>query len=158
MATPRIRPGWPWRPSSIRMTSRCMASPPIWGQAGAEGQITFEFAVDDTVPHHLFKTELFDQTLHEDLSTKPTCQKSYQEQYRNFMQPIVDREYYSRFYYQLHKNVDQEMMKVYQALRNSRFYEDTIVIFTSDHGDLLGGMAICTRNGTWPMRKRSMCR
>jgi choline-sulfatase len=30
------------------------------------------------------------------------------------------------------------MMKVYQALKNSRFYEDTIVVFTSDHGDLLG--------------------
>ena len=55
----------------------------------------------------------------------------------DLLQPIVDREYYSRFYYQLHKNVDQEMMKVYQALKNSRFYEDTIVIFTSDHGDML---------------------
>jgi choline-sulfatase len=110
----------------------------LGAKAAPEGQITFEFTVDDTVPHHLFKTELFDQTLHEDLSTKPTCQKSYQETYRKFLQPIVDREYYSRFYYQLHKNVDAEMMKVYQALKNSRFYEDTIVIFTSDHGDLLG--------------------
>jgi choline-sulfatase len=104
----------------------------------SEGQTTFEFTVHETVPFHLFKTELFDRSLHEDLSTKPTCQKSYQEQYRRFMQPVIDRERYSRFYYQLHRNVDEQMMKVYQALRKSRFYEDTIVVFTSDHGDLLG--------------------
>jgi choline-sulfatase len=104
----------------------------------SEGQATFKFAVHETVPLHLFKTELFDRSLQEDLSTKPTCQKSYQEQYRQFMQPVIDRERYSRFYYQLHRNVDEQMMKVYQALRNSRFYEDTIVVFTSDHGDLLG--------------------
>jgi choline-sulfatase len=30
------------------------------------------------------------------------------------------------------------MMVVYQALLNSRYRDDTIVIFTSDHGDLLG--------------------
>ena len=33
------------------------------------------------------------------------------------------------------------MMVVYQALLNSRFRDDTIVIFTSDHGDLLGSHA-----------------
>jgi len=44
----------------------------LGAKAAPEGQITFEFTVDDTVPHHLFKTELFDQTLHEDLSTKPS--------------------------------------------------------------------------------------
>ena len=46
------------------------------------------------------------------------------------MQPIVDREHYSRFYDQLHKNVDEQMMVVYQALLNSRFRDDTIFIFT----------------------------
>ena len=30
------------------------------------------------------------------------------------------------------------MYKVYQALKNSNFYENTIIIFTSDHGELLG--------------------
>jgi len=33
------------------------------------------------------------------------------------------------------------MMVVYQALLNSRFRDNTIVIFTSDHGDLLGSHA-----------------
>lgn len=45
---------------------------------------------------------------------------------------------YFRLYYQLHKNVDDELYRVYQALQQSRFYDDTIVVFTSDHGDLLG--------------------
>jgi arylsulfatase A-like enzyme len=45
---------------------------------------------------------------------------------------------YWRYYYQLHKNVDQEMGKVMDALLGSRFSDNTIVIFTSDHGDVLG--------------------
>ena len=36
------------------------------------------------------------------------------------------------------KNVDQEMACVFNALRESSFYENTLVIFTSDHGELLG--------------------
>jgi choline-sulfatase len=59
------------------------------------------------------------------------------------MQPVLDIREYQRFYYQLHKNVDDQMYAVYQALMSSRFRDNTIVIFTSDHGDLLnahGGM------------------
>jgi choline-sulfatase len=101
----------------------------------------FEFNVEDVVPDDLFDPVLFQQTLHDNLATKPSCQASYQASYAIWMQPIVDRERYSRFYYQLHKNVDEQMMVVYQALLNSRFRDDTIVIFTSDHGDLLGSHA-----------------
>jgi choline-sulfatase len=101
----------------------------------------FEFNVEDVVPHNLFDTGLFDQTLNDDLTTKPSCQASYQKSYALWLQPIVDRERYSRFYYQLHKNVDAQMMVVYQALLNSRYRDDTIIIFTSDHGDLLGSHA-----------------
>jgi choline-sulfatase len=101
----------------------------------------FEFDVEDIVPADLFDPVLFQQTLNDDLTTKPGCQASYQASYAIWMQPIVDRERYSRFYYQLHKNVDAQMMVVYQALRKSRFHDNTIVIFTSDHGDLLGSHA-----------------
>ena len=55
-----------------------------------------------------------------------------------WMQPIKNREHYSRLDDQLHKNVDERMMQVYEALMTSRFRDDTIVIFTSDHGDMLG--------------------
>lgn len=101
----------------------------------------FEFNVEDVVPDDLFDPVLFDQTLHDDLTTKPSCQASYQASYAIWLQPIVDRERYSRFYYQLHKNVDEQMMVVYQTLLNSRYRDNTIVIFTSDHGDLLGSHA-----------------
>lgn len=34
--------------------------------------------------------------------------------------------------------MDQQIYKVIKALKDSSFYEDTIIIYTSDHGDLLG--------------------
>jgi len=102
----------------------------------------FDFTVESFVPRHLFNAEaqLSEQEL---LLTKPSCQKSYQESYKQWIQPIPDIKEYQRFYYQLHKNVDDQIYKVYQTLMNSRFRDNTIVIFTSDHGDLLnahGGM------------------
>jgi choline-sulfatase len=58
------------------------------------------------------------------------------------MQPILENpvtlNQYYRYYYQLHKDVDEEMMKVLEALLGSRFKDDTIVVLISDHGDLLG--------------------
>jgi choline-sulfatase len=97
----------------------------------------FASDVEDVVPRDLFDPVRFQQMRHDDLTTKPGCQASYPM----WMQPVADRERYSRFYYQLHKNVDEQMMVAYQALRNSRFRDDTIVIFTPDHGDLLGSHA-----------------
>jgi choline-sulfatase len=102
----------------------------------------FDFTVEPIVPTNLFNPEaqLSEQEL---LLTKPSCQKSYQASYKQWIQPIHDIKEYQRFYYQLHKNVDEQMYNVYQTLMNSRFRDNTIVIFTSDHGDLLnahGGM------------------
>jgi hypothetical protein len=54
------------------------------------------------------------------------------------MQPILNHpatlQRYSQYYYQLHKNVDEQMMIVFHALLNSRFRDNTFVIFTSDPG------------------------
>jgi hypothetical protein len=41
-------------------------------------------------------------------------------------------------YYYLHKIVDQAIARILDALRAQGFAEDTIVVFTSDHGDLVG--------------------
>ena len=99
----------------------------------------FDVSVDEDVPSftELFHPLQFAKTLTDDLSTKPSCQESYQTSYDEWMQGIPPRDYF-RFYYQLHKNVDQDMMTVYKALQQSRFFDNTIVVFTSDHGDLLG--------------------
>ncbi|MCI0732681.1 MAG: sulfatase-like hydrolase/transferase [Methylococcaceae bacterium] len=76
--------------------------------------------------------------MNDNLATKPSAQASYQASYAKWLEPILDLDPYYRYYYQLHKNVDEQMWTVLQALLKSRFKDDTIVIFTSDHGDLLG--------------------
>ncbi|OCT13622.1 arylsulfatase [Paenibacillus pectinilyticus] len=77
-------------------------------------------------------------TIGELLHTKPRCQASYRDTYPIAIQPIVNAVFYRKLYYQLQKNVDAQIMKVLEALDRSSFSDETIVIFTSDHGDLLG--------------------
>ena len=93
----------------------------------------FKFKVDDTIP-----TIPPPPTFRESLLTKPHCQLSYKRTYGTALQPTVNTPFYRKLYYQLQKNVDEQMFKVFNALQNSSFYEDTIVIFFSDHGELLG--------------------
>ena len=101
----------------------------------------YDWSVDDTVPadEDLFLPEY--QASHtEDLSTKPKAQASYRDLY-GVWGGSIPAEYgphYRRLYYQLHKNVDQQMGKVMDALLASRFKDDTIVFFLADHGEMLG--------------------
>jgi choline-sulfatase len=110
----------------------------LWGY-GARASGTFDFSVENVVPQFpgLFRVPVFGQSLRDDLSTKPSCQLDYQETYRIWMQGTPPDQYF-RLYYQLHKNVDQDMYMVYQQLQQTRFFDNTIVVFSSDHGDLLG--------------------
>src|SRR5690606_11361208 len=99
----------------------------------------FDFHLqEDIVPENLLDPMPAGPTHSEDLVTKPGCQASYRDAYHSVFEPIIFNERYVRIYYQLQKNVDEQMMRVYQALQGSRFRKDTLVIFTSDHGDLLG--------------------
>jgi len=77
-------------------------------------------------------------TQHEDLSTKPSAQASYVAQYGKMFLPQPQIEMYRRFYYSLQARVDQYILEVYRRLEASRFFENTIIVFTSDHGDMLG--------------------
>ncbi|MFD2331848.1 sulfatase-like hydrolase/transferase [Cohnella sp. GCM10020058] len=77
-------------------------------------------------------------TIGESLHTKPDCQASYRNTYPRALQPIIDEPFYRKLYYQLQKNVDQQITRVLDALDRTSFREDTIIVFTSDHGDLLG--------------------
>ena len=45
---------------------------------------------------------------------------------------------YRRLYYYLHKLVDQAIGRILESLDQNGMADDTIVVFTSDHGDLLG--------------------
>jgi choline-sulfatase len=117
----------------------------LWGLLSRLGnlypqiQYTYDFTIGPDVPlfANLFDQAKFQQTNTENLATKPRAQVSYRDTYSQWMQPILTDDYY-RYYYQLQRNVDVEMGRVYSALQASRFFADTIVVFTSDHGDLLG--------------------
>ncbi|TQR09275.1 sulfatase-like hydrolase/transferase [Psychrobacillus soli] len=93
----------------------------------------FNFEVDPSVP---FIPPA--PTANESLLTKPIAQESYKETYPKTFQPTRDILFYRQLYFSLQKQVDNEISKVFHALTQSKFYENTIVIFTSDHGDLLG--------------------
>jgi arylsulfatase A-like enzyme len=74
----------------------------------------------------------------EDLSTKPTCQASYDREWGKILAPQPWTETHLRFYYQLQATVDVQISRVLDALAASPDAEDTIVVFSSDHGDMQG--------------------
>ncbi|MEW6735187.1 MAG: sulfatase-like hydrolase/transferase [Acidobacteriota bacterium] len=88
---------------------------------------------DDTVPDIPEP-----RTENENLDTKPRCQTSYVKQYPKMLLPQPTIEIYRKFYYYLQKLADQQVLKVFDRLRNSIFFENTFVVFTSDHGEMLG--------------------
>src|SRR5271154_3598681 len=47
-------------------------------------------------------------------------------------------EAYRRLYYYLHKLVDRAIGRILDALEASGMADETVIVFTSDHGDLLG--------------------
>ncbi len=94
---------------------------------------TFKFEVDDTVP-----PVPPPPTFREPFATRPRCQLSYRLTFGEAFQPLVETTFYRQLYYQLQKNVDRQIMRVLDSLYRSPFLQNTIVIFTSDHGELLG--------------------
>ena len=77
-------------------------------------------------------------TFGEDLSTKPRCQESYVQTYKYMLLPQPQLETYRQFYYWLHKVVDAHMNRVLKRVLNSSLAENTIIVYTSDHGEQLG--------------------
>jgi len=77
-------------------------------------------------------------TRDEDLSTKPRCQRSMVGLWSRIGAPQPWIETHLKFYYQLQATVDEQITRVLDALRASGAYENTIVVFSSDHGDMQG--------------------
>lgn len=94
---------------------------------------SFNFEVDSSVPPIPPAP-----TARENLETKPKVQESYRRVYPRMIQPLADTEMYRQLYYSLQLKVDREIYRVIKALKSTIFYDDTIIIYTSDHGDLLG--------------------
>lgn len=93
----------------------------------------FKFSVDPSVP--IIPPA---PTASESLSSKPVAQFSYRNVYPYALQPLQDTLFYRQLYYSLQLEVDRQICTVLDALMKSSFYENTVVIFTSDHGELLG--------------------
>ena len=113
----------------------------LWGfftNLAAAAQNQYDFSVPDYVPKDVFDKAMFAKSRMEKLDKKPSAQQSYKDAYGEFMQASAVRPDYYRLYYKLHADVDKHIGEVMNALAASRFNDDTIVIFTSDHGDLLG--------------------
>lgn len=70
-------------------------------------------------------------------ASRPRCQEQFAAAWPKFLYAQGGPEY-RRLYYYLHALVDAAIASILAALRESGMADDTIVVFTSDHGDLLG--------------------
>lgn len=102
----------------------------LYGLLWASWRYPFD---DDTVPD-VPEPPTQDESLRE----KPSCQADYVKKYGKIFLPQPQLPIYRRFYYYLHKLADRYVQRLQQRLMASRFRDDTIVVYTSDHGDLLG--------------------
>lgn len=96
---------------------------------------SFDFKIDPSVP---LIDPTYCPTYNEDLSTKPSCQADYQTKYQIGFQLTASTPDFLQFYYSLNLTVDRNIERILKSLDKSKFRDNTIVIFTSDHGDLLG--------------------
>ncbi len=69
---------------------------------------------------------------------RPACQEQFMAVWPQMIFETATDLGYRRLYYYLHKLVDQAIGRILESLQRSGMAEDTIIVFTSDHGDLLG--------------------
>ena len=69
---------------------------------------------------------------------RPACQEAFREVWPKMTFETATDLGYRRLYYYLQKLVDQAIGRILESLEGSGMADDTIVVFTSDHGDLLG--------------------
>ncbi len=69
---------------------------------------------------------------------RPACHEQFTITWPKMLFDQHPDEAYRRLYYYLHKLSDRAIGRVLDALHDSGMADDTIVVFTSDHGDLTG--------------------
>lgn len=77
-------------------------------------------------------------TADEDLADRPRCQKDYVDKYWRMLMPQLTTDRYRRFYFWLQQQVDAQITRILDALDAAHLTENTLIVFTSDHGDMLG--------------------
>lgn len=69
---------------------------------------------------------------------RPSAQRQFRDLWPQLLYEQPTDDAYRRLYLWLHKVVDHAIGRILDRLESSRFAQDTIVVFTSDHGDLMG--------------------
>lgn len=110
----------------------------LFGKIAGGATSNFEFDLDPTLPEVLFTKE-FEASFSELLLDKPITQKKYIDMYETVFQPLFDSDTHIRYYYTLMKRADDHLMRIWNKLITMKAYDNTIIVFTSDHGDLLCG-------------------
>ncbi len=88
---------------------------------------------DDTVPDIAEPPSQADS-----FAGRPACQEQFMQVLPRMIAPVASDVAYRRLYYYLQKLVDQAIGRILDSLQASGMADDTIVVFTSDHGDLVG--------------------
>jgi arylsulfatase A-like enzyme len=87
---------------------------------------------DDTVPNIPDSPTI---NIDHVLTNKPKCQSDYFENYKYYFSNPVFKEKFKKLYYYLHKQVYAQINRVIERLKQMPFFENTIIVVTSDHGE-----------------------
>ena len=92
--------------------------------------------------------ELFDtlpENFDDDLTDKPDVQRAWRhvrnrEHFVGWMDPDDERQWlrYLDYYASLHVDLDRNLASILDALDSNGLYDDTVIVYTSDHGDACG--------------------
>lgn len=94
---------------------------------------------DESVPKNIAAPP----TRYQDFSNRPRVHQQFQAFYDRTITPLRYLASSTEMYYYLHKRVDHCIERIYDTLRGTSYFDNTIVILTSDHGEMLsahGGM------------------
>ena len=69
---------------------------------------------------------------------RPTCHQQFRDLWPQLLYPQPTDNTYRRLYLWLHQLVDRAIERILDGLDSSGFAEETIVVLTSDHGDMVG--------------------
>jgi arylsulfatase A-like enzyme len=88
---------------------------------------------DDTVPEVAEAPSQGDS-----FAGRPPCQEEWKALWPKMLYDQPPDLAYRRLYYFLHKLADRAIARVLESLEASGMADDTVILFTSDHGDLAG--------------------
>jgi arylsulfatase A-like enzyme len=82
-------------------------------------------------------------TLRDEVSDKPEVVRRMRLLWRGLSE--ADWQFISAAYWATITFLDAELGRIVEALRDADLYEDTVIVVTCDHGDMLGGHGLATK-------------